>query len=122
MRGRLVERQVYAVTRQIGAFVDYLGLAEVPPAGRPPSPVAADRPLFAPPAPMAPGALPELAPAPVQFSALYILDYLTAFQNLAIDNAGHAAGRDVSPQRNARLGQILAKLAAGSGAEAKVHG
>ncbi len=117
-----MERQVYAVTRRIAAFVDYLGLAEVAPDERPLSPVGADRPLFAPPPPIAPGALPDLAPTPVQFSALYILDYLAAFKQLAIDNAGHAAGRDISPQENARLGQILSKLAAGSGTEGRARG
>ena len=52
--------------------------------------------------------LPE---TPVNFPALYIVDWFEAFQHLAIANAGHAAGRDISPEQNARLGQILERIA-----------
>ena len=56
--------------------------------------------------------MPQLADKPTPFSALYIADWFEAFKSLAVSNAGYAAGRDISPQQNARLGQILARFAA----------
>jgi hypothetical protein len=60
-----------------------------------------------------------LKPQPVNYSATYIVDWFEAFKHLAVDNAGHAAGRDISPEQNARLGEILGRIA-GEGAAASV--
>ena len=54
--------------------------------------------------------MPVLSQTPVNFSALFIVDWFEAFKSLAVANAGHAAGRDVSPEENARLGEILEHL------------
>jgi hypothetical protein len=67
--------------------------------------------VFAEPPPIPPGGMPVLPETPVNFSALYIVDWFEAFRAVAIANAGHAAGRDISPEQNARLGQILALVA-----------
>jgi hypothetical protein len=110
-RARLAERQVYVTAARIARFVDYLGCDDLPVDERPRSLADARRPVFAPPAPIAPGAMPALGPVPVNFPALFIVDWFEAFRVLTIANAGHAAGRDISPEQNARLGEVLAHIA-----------
>ena len=113
-RTRLVERQVFAAASRIERFVDYLGLADVPADERPASPVAKARTLFQPPPVIEPNKLPRLPDNPTNYSGIYIVEWFEAFRRLAIDNAGHAAGRDITPQQNARLGQIIS-IVEGSG-------
>ncbi|WP_373509181.1 virulence factor SrfC family protein, partial [Thiocapsa sp.] len=67
-----------------------------------------------------PRSMPVLPATPVNFPALYIVDWFEAFRALAIANAGHAAGRDISPEQNARLGQIL-NLVAGKASTTATH-
>ena len=95
--------------------LDFLGCDDIPVDERPVSLADSRRPIFAPPAPIAIGDLPELAAKPVNYSGLFIVDWFDAFKHLAINNAGHAAGRDISPEQNARLGEILLKIDGGSG-------
>jgi hypothetical protein len=111
MRSQLAERQVYVTASRINRFVDYLGSDDLSPDDRPRSLVGQQRPVFAPPPPVPPRGMPVLPETPVNFPALYIVDWFEAFRALAIANAGHAAGRDISPEQNARLGQILALVA-----------
>ena len=111
MRSQLAERQVYVTASRINRFVDYLGSDDLPPDDRPRSLVGQQRPVFAPPPPIPPRGMPVLPESPVNFPALYIVDWFEAFRALAIANAGHAAGRDISPEQNARLGQILDRVA-----------
>jgi hypothetical protein len=47
---------------------------------------------------------------PLNYSGLFILDWFEAFRALAIANAGHATGREIAPEQNARLGAILARI------------
>ena len=54
-----------------------------------------------------------LPPDAINYSRMYILDWFEAFKHLAINNAGHAAGGDISPEQNARLGEILEKISGG---------
>jgi hypothetical protein len=111
MRSQLAERQVFVTATRINRFIDYLGSDDLPPDDRPRSLVGQQRPVFAPPPPIPPRGMPALPETPVNFPALYIVDWFEAFRALAIANAGHAAGRDISPEQNARLGQILALVA-----------
>ena len=106
-RTRLVERQVFAAASRMDRFVDYLGMADLSLQERPLSRVGKARPLFAPADEIEPQRLPRLADSPVNFSGIFILDWFDAFRSLAIDNAGHTAGRDISPQQNTRLGEII---------------
>jgi hypothetical protein len=112
-RSRLVERQVFAAASRIDRFVDYLGNADLPADERPASALGKGRPLFAPPSEIEPGGLPRLPDNPINFSGIYIVDWFEALRNLAVGNAGHAAGRDISPQQNARLGEIIGVIAGG---------
>jgi len=115
-RARLAERQVLAVRTCINEFVDFLGNSAEPVAQRPTSQAFAGRHVFQPPARIAKGALPELADRPINFSALYILDWLQSFSLLAKGNAGHSPEREISTEHNERLGKILASISGGSGA------
>ncbi|WP_228720053.1 putative virulence factor [Methylococcus geothermalis] len=107
----IVDQQVMAVRRIIGEFVDLLGLGETPVASRPESPLGG-RKLFEPPAAIAASALPQLGAEELNYPAAFIVDWLEAFRKLAIDNAGHSAGREITPEQNLRLGEILATLGA----------
>lgn len=119
MRSRLAERQVYVTAARLSRFIDYLGCDELPPDARPRSLAGQQRALFAAPPPIPTNGMPVLPETPVSFSALYILDWLEAFRALAVANAGHAAGREISPEQNARLGRILALIAGESPASAE---
>lgn len=109
-RAKLAERQVFVTSARIARFVDHLGCDDLPEDERPRSLADARRPVFDAPAPIPVGSLPVLGSAPVNFSAVYIVDWFEAFRALAIANAGYAAGRDVSPEHNVRLGEILAHI------------
>lgn len=111
-RARLAERQVYAVSNHLARYVDYLGFDQVALDERPRLRADAQRGIFAPPTPLFGRQMPELAEQPSNFSVQYIADWLEAFKSLAVSNAGHAAGRDISPQHNARLGEILRRFEA----------
>jgi hypothetical protein len=111
MRSQLAERQVFATATRINRFVDYLGCDLLALDERPRSLIGEGRPVFAPPPPIAPRALPVLPATQINFSALFVLDWFEAFRELAIANAGHASDRDISPEQNARLGQILSRVA-----------
>jgi hypothetical protein len=106
-RTQLAERQVYAVHSRLARYLDYLGQADLSPDERPASTVDRHRPLFEPPPSIPPHRLPHLPERPVNFSGLYILDWFEALRHLIIDNAGHSAGREITPEQNARLGGIL---------------
>jgi hypothetical protein len=109
-RAQLAERQVYAVYTRLSRYLDYLGQAELPLEERPASRTDRLRPLFAPNPLIPANALPALPARPVNFSGRYILDWLEALRHLILDNAGHSAGRDITPEQNARLGEILAAI------------
>ncbi len=109
-RGSLVERQVMTTANCINDYVDYLGISTMQVAERPISTVGAQRRMFEPPAKIPIGTLPDLPPKPTNFSGLFIIDWLDAFGRMAIENAGHSAGREISSEQNERLGQILAQM------------
>ncbi len=114
-RYNLVERQVLVLRTLVNDFIDHLGNSQLPHEQRPDSAAVKGRKLFEPPPPIEPKHLPQLGAKPVNYSALYILDWFEAFKRLAIDNAGYAAGRDITPLQNQQLGGIIATI---SGREA----
>jgi len=109
-RAGLAERQVHVVHHRIARFVDYLGCDELAPEARPRALLDATKGLFEPPPAIPSGAMPQLSEAPVNYSGAYILDWFEAFRALAIGNAGHATGQEISAEQNARLGAILARI------------
>ena len=79
---------------------------------RPASLVNRGTKIFQPPAAIANGKLPELTPQPYNFSAAYLADWLVAFSQGAQANAGHSAGREITPDQNQQLGLIIGKFTA----------
>jgi len=112
-RARIADQQVLLARAVVNAFVDALGIDATPPAERPASAIPG-RPIFTPPPPIPPGTLPELPPTEMPYSGIYVLDWLEAFARLATGNAGHAAGREITPEQNRRLGEILAAIQQGT--------
>lgn len=109
-RLRIVDQQSLQARNLIGAFIATLGLGEMSLDRRPISPADADRRLFEPPPPIPAKSLPQLPAEEVPYSGNYILDWLEAFRGLAVDNAGHSAGREITPEQNLRLGEILRRF------------
>ncbi|HLO76233.1 MAG TPA: putative virulence factor [Magnetospirillum sp.] len=112
-RSKLADQQVLVATTIVNDYVDYLGLSEVEPAQRPAS-VVPGRTVFRPPQPIIPGTLPTIDVNPLPYSGIFIMDWFEAFRATAIANAGHAAGSEISPEQNERLGQILNVIAGAS--------
>lgn len=117
-RQKLAGQQVLVAANAIGEYVDYLGFNRVAEDQRPrgdariPSPLGPDRRIFtALFSPIASGNLPQLTPKQMNFSAIYIFDWFEAFRSTAIANAGHAAGSEIPPEQNDRLGGILKQIA-----------
>lgn len=109
-RSKLADQQVLVATTIVNDYVDWLGFSQVEPSQRPAS-VIPGRTIFRPPQPVIPGTLPVIDPNPLPYSGIFIMDWFEAFRATAIANAGHAAGSEISPEQNERLGQILKVIA-----------
>lgn len=107
-RGHLADRQTLVAATCLGAWVDWLGLADMSVDRRPFSSHIAGRRLFATPSPVADP--PELPASPLNYPALYLVDWIDAFREMAIANAGHLAGSEISPEQNRNLGRIIARI------------
>lgn len=105
----IVDQQVMVVRQILGDFVDLLGASDMKMEERAESPLGGRR-IFEPPGVIPSGQLPELPEDELNYSGAFIMDWLEAFKRLAIDNAGHSAGREITPEQNARLGEILATI------------
>ncbi|WP_114393935.1 virulence factor SrfC family protein [Oleisolibacter albus] len=101
-RSRLADQQVRIACMIINEYVDWLGRAS-PQA----VPGVADGFIAPPP----PDGLPVLSDDSARFTERYILGWFDAFRETAINNAGHAAGSEITPEQNERMGAILALIA-----------
>ena len=111
-REDLVDRQVLSVQTLMGDFLTWLGQQYLDPADQAKSQINAGQPVFVPPPRVPSGALPPLGEKQINFQAQYVIDWLTALGKLVIENAGFDAGRDISAELNAQLGDILQQLKA----------
>ncbi len=109
-RSRLVERQVMVVSTIINEFLSTLGMGWLPLSERAESNVQAGRKLFTPADDIKPGNLPDIKEQPTRYTEIYLRDWFVALGKLIIDNAGHSAGRDISPEQNEALGQLMAVI------------
>ena len=108
-RNRLADQQVGIALMVISEYVNWLGFSAKPLSERPQvdgsvgfrAEAAAGRPAV-------------LDEASAMFTAGYILSWFEAFKDTAINNAGHAAGSEISPEQNDRLGQILRLISGGA--------
>lgn len=109
-RSRLVERQVLVVSTIINEFLSTLGMSWIPLSERADSNVQAGRKLFTPSDEIKPGQLPDIKEQPTRYTEIYLRDWFVALGKLIIANAGHSAGRDISPEQNEALGQLMAVI------------
>ncbi|MDO9617516.1 MAG: putative virulence factor [Pseudomonas sp.] len=109
-REQLAGRQVLTAKTLLGDFIGWLGFIDMPLELRPDSRIEHGAKLFQAPPAIAPGRLPELTPQPLEHSRNYVGDWLVALSKVAEDNAGHSAGREITPEQNEALGKVLATL------------
>ena len=115
-RAQQADQQALVAQGVIAAYVDGLGLTDLPVERRPSSSMFAGRRLFQPPAAF--DGLPALPERPTNYPAIRIFDWLDAFTATAIGNAGHAAGSEITPEQNLRLGAILKQISGDEGKRA----
>ncbi|TYL44484.1 putative virulence factor [Dickeya sp. ws52] len=106
------DRQVSRALNVLGDFVAWLGFQQVPEAQRPDSRVNKGNKIFAKPEKQVANfgssrRLTKLSATPVNNTAYYIYDWLIGLNEMIIQNAGYAAGRDIKPKQRERLGTIL---------------
>jgi hypothetical protein len=111
-RDQLVERQVLEVQRVLRDFVSWFGYIQKPVSERPNSRAGAKAPLFSFYTDIGPGQVPVLPAQPSNQAQLFLGDWLSGLAYITLDNAGHGAGREITPEQNERLGQVLTAFAA----------
>ena len=89
-------------------FIAWLGFIDVPLADRPDSIANKGAKLFEPPPLVPSGTLPKLPAQPINHTGIYLFDWLVGLSKIAMGNAGHSAGREITPEQNADLGRIIA--------------
>ncbi|NUU33693.1 putative virulence factor [Pseudomonas sp. C2B4] len=111
-RDQLVERQVLEVQRVLRDFVSWFGYLQKPVNERPNSRTGAKAPLFSFYTDIGPGQVPVLPAQPSNQAQRYLGDWLSGLAYITQDNAGHGAGREITPEQNERLGQVLTAFTA----------
>ncbi|MCS3838007.1 hypothetical protein HNR03_002614 [Pseudomonas sp. JAI111] len=111
-RDQLVERQVFEVQRVLRDFVSWFGYLQKPVNERPNSRAGAKAPLFSFYTDVGPGQVPVLPAQPANQAQRYLGDWLSGLAYITQDNAGHGAGREITPEQNERLGKVLTAFAA----------
>lgn len=110
-RSGLAVRQVIVAQRVFGTFIEMLGqniLAREDRAVADKRMKLADgRKVFDAPARIPDGRLPDLPDTQIRFAAIFLTDWFLAFEAMAVNNAGERAGREISPEQNEKLGEIL---------------
>lgn len=111
-RDQLVERQVFEVQRVLRDFVSWFGYLQKPVSERPNSRAGTKAPLFSFYTDVGPGQVPVLPAQPANQAQRYLGDWLSGLAYITQDNAGHGAGREITPEQNERLGKVLTAFAA----------
>ncbi|MCO7261894.1 putative virulence factor [Dickeya zeae] len=109
------DRQVSRALNVLGDFVAWLGFQQISESLRPDSRVNKGNKIFAKPEKQvanfgASRRLTKLSVTPVNNTAYYIYDWLIGLNEMIIQNAGYAAGRDIKPKQRERLGTILSQI------------
>ena len=105
-REQLAGRQVLMANAVLGDFIGWLGFANMSLENRPSSRTAPGARLFQPAPAIPAGGLPQLPEKPLDYTD-YIKDWLVGLATLAEGNAGHSAGREITPTQNEALGRVL---------------
>ncbi|AZC34186.1 virulence factor SrfC family protein [Pseudomonas chlororaphis] len=111
-RDQLVERQVLEVQRVLRDFVSWFGYIQKPVTERPNSRAGAKAPLFSFYTDVGPGQVPVLPAQPANQAQLFLGDWLSGLAYITLDNAGHGAGREITPEQNEKLGRVLTAFTA----------
>ncbi|AKA21637.1 putative virulence factor [Pseudomonas chlororaphis] len=111
-RDQLVERQVLEVQRVLRDFVSWFGYIQKPVGERPNSRAGAKAPLFSFYTDVGPGQVPVLPAQPANQAQLFLGDWLSGLAYITLDNAGHGAGREITPEQNEKLGRVLTAFTA----------
>ncbi|MBV8875070.1 MAG: putative virulence factor [Metakosakonia sp.] len=112
-REKMVERQVSRVLHVMNDFVTWLGYQNVPENKRPTRPNPPVEPIFTRPSQcssvqwMSDERLVRLTPQQLNYSVIFIVDWLVGLEELIKENAGHSAGREITVAQNEKLGAIL---------------
>ena len=109
-RKRLVERQVLVVSTIINEFLSTLGMKWMPVKERADSLVQPGKKVFTPAIDIKAGDLPVIKEQSTRYTEIYLMDWLHALEKLIVANAGHSAGRDISPEQNEALGQLMSVI------------
>ncbi|WP_226101557.1 putative virulence factor [Dickeya oryzae] len=109
------DRQVSRALNVLGDFVAWLGFQQISESLRPDSRVNKGNKIFAKPEKQvanfgASRRLTKLSITPVNNTAYYIYDWLIGLNEMIIQNAGYAAGRDIKPKQREHLGTILSQI------------
>ncbi|ROP58174.1 hypothetical protein EDF81_3337 [Enterobacter sp. BIGb0383] len=114
---KMVERQVSRVLHVMNDFMTWFGYQEMPPASRPVRRNAPDQAIFTLPSQCESvlwedegQRLARLTPAQINYSAIFIMDWLVGLEELIKENAGHSAGREISVGQNESLGAIIHRI------------
>lgn len=112
-REKMVERQVSRVLHVMNDFITWLGYQQVPENKRPTRPNPPVEPIFTRPSQcssvqwMNDERLVRLTPQQLNYSVIFIVDWLVGLEELIKENAGHSAGREITVAQNEKLGAIL---------------
>lgn len=106
-RDQLVERQVLEVQLVLRDFVAWFGFIQTPLQERPKSLIGSRDHLFAYYRDVPAGQLPQLPEQPANQAQMFLGDWLSGLATITLANAGHGAGREISPEQNERLGRVL---------------
>ncbi len=109
-REQLAGRQVLTAKTVLGDFIGWLSFIALPLELRPESRIERGAKLFQAPPVIVPGKLPQLPAQSLEHTRNYVGDWLVALTKIAEDNAGHSAGREITPEQNEALGKVLATL------------
>ncbi|MGJ0628294.1 putative virulence factor [Xenorhabdus bovienii] len=115
-REKMMERQVSRVMHIMNDFITWLGYQNVPSEKRPASRINKGQPIFARPDKKDPALwkdderLYRLTNEQLNYSAMFIFDWLFGFGEIIKENAGHSAGREITAVQNERLGTIIHRI------------
>lgn len=106
------DRQVSRVLTVMGDFVAWLGFLQIDEAQRPDSRINRGHKIFAKPLKnwSTSQRLTKLTLTPANNTAFYIYDWLVAFNEVIIQNAGYSAGREIPLAQREKLGAIVENI------------
>ncbi|MBI6549580.1 putative virulence factor [Xenorhabdus lircayensis] len=115
-REKMMERQVSRVMHLMNDFITWLGYQNIPSEKRPASRFNKGQPIFARPDRKDPALwkgderLYRLTNETLNYSAMFIFDWLIGLGEMIKENAGHSAGREITAAQNERLGTIIHRI------------